>query len=67
MFTWKIYRDCDSLRLRKVVIELYHDGKLVHKTRMFMRLLPRRFERALARRKEWMMDYALIMLEAAKG
>lgn len=65
MFTWRIYRDCDTLRLRKMVIELFHDGKLVHRTRMFMPLLKGRFERRVARRQKWMMKHALRMLAAA--
>lgn len=33
---FKIYRDCDVLRLRKVVIELYdNEGALVDRRRMF--------------------------------
>lgn len=35
-FTAKIYRSCDTLRLRKVVVEIYNDkGILLDKTRMF--------------------------------
>jgi hypothetical protein len=67
MFTWKIYRDCDTLRLRKMVIELRHEGVLVHRTRMFMPLLAGRFKRRVARRKEWMMKHAERMLAAAQG
>jgi hypothetical protein len=33
---WRIYRNCDTLRLRKLVIELYHhDGRLIDRRRMF--------------------------------
>lgn len=35
MFKFLVYRDCDTLRLRKVVIELTHNERLVDRRRMF--------------------------------
>lgn len=37
MFEFRVHRDCDgrSFRIRKVVIELFFEGKLVDRRRMF--------------------------------
>lgn len=35
MWFWNIYRDSDSLRLRKLVVELWDGGELMDRRRMF--------------------------------
>lgn len=56
-YTWNVYRDSDTWHLRKIVVELYRDNKLVHRTRMFWCLCCL-FKRALRRRKKWMLKVA---------
>jgi hypothetical protein len=64
-FNWLIYRDCDSLRLRKVVVELYESGTLVHKTRLFYPFFaPSLFPNILRKRKKWMLKVAKQMVSA---
>lgn len=36
MFKYNIYRDSETWRIRKVVIELFHDGKLINRSRMMV-------------------------------
>lgn len=56
-----VFRDCDTIRLRKIVVELYRDGMLIHKTRLFLRPTLRWTERVIERRKAWMLRVADIM------
>ena len=58
MYRWNIYRDCDVIWLRKIVIELYRGDKLVNKTRMIRWPL---LGLHLAMRKRRMMKTAEIM------
>lgn len=60
-----IHRDCDTLRLRKVVIELVGtDGELVDRSRMFAGF---RFEKRLARRLRHMKRRAAVMKAVASA
>jgi hypothetical protein len=64
---WNIYRDCDTLRLRKIVIELFESDTLIHRTRMFYTwCFPRFFAVRLRWRKAWMLKVAKQMLAAEK-
>jgi hypothetical protein len=66
-WNWKIYRDCDTLRLRKIVVELYESGELIHRSRMFYNwLFPCLFPIRLARRQRWMLKVAEKFLAAEK-
>lgn len=56
-----VFRDSDHWRLRKVVVELYADGALSHRTRMFWRPGKRWMTRALALRKAWMLRASKLM------
>jgi hypothetical protein len=53
---FKVYRDCDSLRLRKIVVEIYSlKGDLLDRSRMFGGLflsyrLSKRINRRIANR-----------------
>lgn len=60
-----IHRDCDTLRLRKVIIEIYDEatGDLVDSSRMFAGLF---FERRLSKRLKKAVFRANIMLKASK-
>ena len=52
MMLWNIYRNGDSLRLRKLVVELWDGAELVDRRRMFsfpLWTLPARLERKKAR------------------
>lgn len=60
--TFKVYRDCDTprLRLRKVVLELYGDNGLLDRRRMFMFPF---FAKRLKRKKARMVRLAYKMLK----
>lgn len=68
-YEWFIYRDCDTWRLRKIVIELWDNGaNLIHRTRMFYPwFLPFLFKRRLERRKKWMLKVANEMRSVAQS
>ena len=51
---FKIYRDCDSKRLRKIVIELWHNNVMLDRRRSFSRLRMKRLAKVLARKKRRM-------------
>lgn len=55
-----VYRDCDTLRLRKVVVELYgENSNLIDRRRMFGPLLSVAFfKKRLARKKARMLRFA---------
>jgi len=38
---FKIFRTCDTFRIRKMVVELFHDGMAIDRTRMFGCFFPR--------------------------
>jgi len=57
-----VSRDCDTLRLRKVVVELCHEGNVLDKTRMFGWPL---FAKRVEWRKKRMYKMALKMLAAS--
>lgn len=61
MYKFTVYRDCDTLRLRKVVIELTYNGELVDRRRMFAGAM---FVRRLKKKKARMMRLAKLMLQA---
>ena len=64
--TFKIYRNVDVLRARKVVIEIYSEnGQMIDRRRMFsfpLMTLAKRLERKKAR----MLRCAKILVDAAK-
>jgi len=72
MYIFKIYRNCDSFRLRKVNIELYFVGEgqplssamLINKKRSFA-IFPKLFAKRLERKKMKMLELAEIMLKAS--
>lgn len=56
MYKWHIYRNGDSLRIRKTVVELWVGGTIVDRRRMFtfpQRSLSRRLERKKERMKQF--------------
>lgn len=56
---FKIYRDCDAKKLRKVVIELYsEDGELIDRRRMFYLNLIGCFRARLERKMGKMIEFA---------
>jgi len=59
---FNVYRDCDTLRLRKVVIELWQGDKLLDRRRMFGLLGLPMFARRLARKKARMLRLAALMV-----
>ncbi len=60
MFKFLVYRDGDArLRLRKVVIELYHDGRLVDRRRMFAAF---KFAVRLKKKQDRMLKLGLAMV-----
>lgn len=64
---FKVYRDCDSRRLRKVVVELYKwDGSLLNRCRLFAVPLFN-FARRLKRRQDLMLKQASVMQEGSRG
>jgi hypothetical protein len=66
----KVYRNSDTLRLRKVVVEIWHDGHLLNRSRMmvwgpFTPLLSRlTFAWRLQRRIKTMQKTCGVMLNA---
>lgn len=59
--TFKIFRDCDTLRFRKMVVELYaEDGSLIDRRRMFSFPLVS-LARRLERKKRRMLRFANII------
>lgn len=59
MFRFVVYRDCDTLRVRKVVIELYHNDRLVDRRRMFAFPL---FTKRLKRKQRRMLKLGAVMV-----
>lgn len=47
---FRVYRDCDSWRLRKVVLELWVEGELMDRRRMFGLFGSAFFKRRLKRK-----------------
>lgn len=62
---FKIWRDCDAKRVRKVCIELWNGDQLVDRRRMFSFPLFS-FSRRLERKQERMLVCAWKMMKAAE-
>lgn len=62
-YRWKIYRDCDVCRLRKVVVELYFGDELLYRSRMFC-IFAKLWEKRIVRRKAVMLRKAKAFVKA---
>ena len=58
----KVYRNCDTIRIRKVVIEIWDGDQMLDRRRMFMF---GRFEKRLARKIKRMKALCEKMLAAS--
>lgn len=66
---FKVYRDSDARRLPKVVIEVWHEGRLLNRARMYVGLFLLRltFPWRLKLRMKMALKTAQIMLKAEES
>lgn len=62
---FRCYRDCDSLKLRKLVLELWNNGRLVDRRRMFA-FWPR-LDFRIERRRQVMESLGKVLIAASKA